>query len=73
MPDNKKLKMCPDPDCAKESPENAEVCIGCGLDFESFNVLDRVLGVRERRKLAEEKEKKPKGHTSVLDSLRRRK
>lgn len=71
MPE-KKLKMCPDPECSKESPEEAEACIGCGIDFAAFNSFDRILSVRERRKEADEKKsKKPETKKkSLLDSLR---
>ena len=70
MPE-KRLKMCPDPECGKESPEEAESCIGCGLDFEAFGSLDRILTVRER--IAAKKEPVPEKRKSLLDSWKRRK
>jgi hypothetical protein len=69
----KDLKMCPDPKCAKESPADAEVCIGCGVHFETFNMLDTVLGIRERRAQAEAEKNKPTKKQSILDSLTRKK
>jgi len=70
MPE-KKLKMCPDPDCGKESPEENESCIGCGLDFAGFDMFDKFLSVRERRKDADGKKRKPT-QKSFLDSLRKK-
>lgn len=67
----KKLKMCPDPECGKESPEEAETCIGCGLDFEGFSTFDKFLTVRERIAAAKvKKDGKPKKQ-SLLDSFKR--
>jgi uncharacterized membrane protein YvbJ len=70
----KKLKMCPDPECGKESPEDSDSCIGCGLDFGVFDTFSRILDVRERVKLADEQKRKktPPKKQSILDSLRRR-
>lgn len=70
----KKLKMCPDPECGKESPEDAESCIGCNLDFGTFTTFDRILDVRERRKIADEIKRKgtPPKKQSILDSFRKK-
>ena len=70
MPE-KRLKMCPDPECGKESPEEAETCIGCGLDFEGFKGFDQFMSVRERIAAGKKKEEKPPVKKSLLDSWKR--
>lgn len=68
-----KLKMCPDPKCGKESPEDAEECIGCGLDFSGFSSFSHWLDVRERIKDEEKKKITPPAKKqSILDSFRRK-
>lgn len=69
MPNEKKLKMCPDPECGKESPEEAETCIACGLDFEAFGSLDRILTVRER--IAKKQEPPKPQKRSALEYFKR--
>ena len=70
----KKLKMCPDPKCSKESPEESEECIGCGLDFAGFSAFDNWLDVRDRRKAEESKKGKPapQKKKSIFEGLRRK-
>jgi hypothetical protein len=48
MPEPKK-KLCPDPECGKESPEESEDCVGCGINFAAFGDLDKLMGARQRR------------------------
>jgi hypothetical protein len=55
--EKKKLKMCPDPDCAKESPADSEDCIACGLPLKDFELFDRMMTVREKIKDSETKKK----------------
>lgn len=56
---SKNLKMCPDPACGKESPEEAENCIGCGIDFDTYSMMDKILGARERAQAADKDKNNP--------------
>lgn len=60
MPNDKKLVMCPDPECGKESPAESEECIGCGLPLKEFSIFDRMMSVRERIKAKEKPADPPK-------------
>lgn len=66
----KKLKACPDPECKGESPEDTDDCIKCGLSFEAFNSLDRILTIREKRNAAEIGKGKP-AKPSILDAFKK--
>jgi hypothetical protein len=69
MPDDKKLKMCPRKKCGKESPEEAEFCIGCGLDFALFKNLSLAWeGLEDSRQPEKPPDKKRK--PSLIESLR---
>lgn len=62
MPDEKKKRMCPDPDCKTENDSELQFCSKCSLDLDGFNLIDRALSVREKiaKKQAEESaSKKP--------------
>lgn len=71
MPVEKKLKACPDPECKGESPEDTDDCIKCGLSFEAFNSLDRILTIREKRQAVEKKATPAK--PSILDAFKKAK
>lgn len=62
-PNDKKLVMCPDPDCKKESPADSEECIGCGLPLGDFSMFDRFMTIREKIKASEKPNKPTKRHS----------
>lgn len=43
-----KKRLCPDPECNTETDAEQETCSKCGLSFDGFNQLNRILDVRER-------------------------
>lgn len=75
MPEEKRKRMCPDPDCATESEVDVESCPKCGLDFGLFKSLGQVFDVRDKvaRKVAEEKKPVVEKKRSTLENLAGRK
>ena len=76
MVDEKKKRLCPEPDCGTENDADAEICSNdkCGLDLGAYFAVDRVFQVREKiaaKKLAEEDAAKPKLKGSVFGNLAR--
>jgi hypothetical protein len=48
MSDEKKKRLCPDPDCKTETDAENQNCSKCGIDIDGFNLIDRALSLREK-------------------------
>lgn len=48
MTDEKKKRLCPDPDCKTETDSDLQFCSKCNLDIDGFNLIDRAMGLREK-------------------------
>lgn len=69
MTDEKKKRMCPDPDCKTENDAELQFCSKCNLDLDGFNLIDRALSVREKRDKAAKEEADKNKPTPVRKGL----
>lgn len=77
MPDQKRKRICPDPDCKKEVESDDkgifDVCPSCGFDIPAFDMRRRLTRAERAADAAEkeeeEKKKKPTARKSMLSNL----
>lgn len=77
MPDQKRKRVCPDPDCKKETESDEkgifELCAHCGFDIGAFDMRRRLTKAEKAADAAEEEERKknapPTKKKSVLANL----